>query len=269
MFNGSFTNLNLLNECLAAIRSVLGCRALDDLSTNLDVKLFWHFGYFWSVFLYWHIFKIKFFFPFKSRIVKRISGRQRVLRRLNLRPLCHTAGDTLTMAQVTRVTLSRAALSCVTLCHECHESCLRFWWGSQQFCLVTPPPVGKWKMDSSLGSGRKRRGHNVTTSFQESSTQSRQDAGGSLSSSNGRQRISLDRSRLTFPSHAGLSSRDDDEWEVALVWINYSLFTSWRLEMDVVCGDLGWKEDWGKQVKDCGDAGTVRHTRSAPSPGIK
>lgn len=41
MFNGSFTNLNLLNECLAAIRSVLGCRALlDDLGTNLDVKLF-------------------------------------------------------------------------------------------------------------------------------------------------------------------------------------------------------------------------------------
>ena len=149
MFNGSFTNLNLLNECLAAIRSVLGCRALDDLSTNLDIKLFWHFGYFWSVFLYWHIFKIRFFFPFKSRIVKRISGRQRVLRRLNLRPLCHTAGDTLTMAQVTRVTLSRAALSCVTLCHECHESCLRFEW-SQQFCLVTPRPVGKWKMDSSL-----------------------------------------------------------------------------------------------------------------------
>ena len=37
MFNGTFTNLNLLNECLAAIRSVLGC--LDDLSTNLDINL--------------------------------------------------------------------------------------------------------------------------------------------------------------------------------------------------------------------------------------
>lgn len=84
--------------------------------------------------------------------------------------------------------------------------------GSQQFCLVTPPPVGKWKMDSSLGFGRKRRGHNVTTSFQESSTQSRQDAGGSLSSSNGRQRISLDRSRLTFPSHAGLSLKSRWWW---------------------------------------------------------
>ena len=32
--------------------------------------------------------------------------------------------------------------------------------------------------------------------------------------------------------------------------------------MDVV-GDLGWKEDWGKQVKDCGDAGRVQQPRSA------
>ena len=169
--------------------------SLDDLSTNLDVKLFWHFGYFWSVFLYWHSFKIKFFFPFKSRIVKRISGRQRVLRRDSIWDHCVTLCVTLVLTRgqwprwpVSRchVLPSHVSRSVTNLVSGSSE-------GSQQFCLVTPRPVGKWKMDSRLGFGRKRRGHNVTTSFQESSTQSRQDAGGSLlSSSNGRQRISLD-----------------------------------------------------------------------------
>ena len=134
--------LQQLDQCLAA---------LDDLSTNLDInlKLFWHLGYFWIVFLYWHIFKIKFFFPFKSRIVKRISGSSSECWEDSI--WAHCAGlVTLAQRPGDPCHAVTCCLSCVTLQSQCHESCLRFQW-SQQFCLVTPPPVGKWKMDSGLG----------------------------------------------------------------------------------------------------------------------
>ena len=198
--------LQQLDHCLAA---------LDDLSTNLDInlKLFWHLGYFWIVFLYWQIFKIKFFFPFKSsRIVKRISGSKWVLRRLNLSPLCWPA-DTVTKA--------RWPVSC---CHVlplmCHapEPMSRILSQVPVVSAVLPRHAAtSWKMEDGQRLGRKSRGHNVTTSFQESSTQSGQDAGVSLSSSNGHQRISLeDWQKPPYISKSwGFSSRDDDEWEVA------------------------------------------------------
>ena len=116
------------------------------------------------------------------------------------------------MAQVTRVPLSRAAL----MCHApSRMSRILSQVGVVSAVLPRHAPAS-WKMEDGQQLERKRRGHNVTTSFQESSTQSGQDAGVSLSSSNGHQRISLDcRSRqLTSPNHEGLS-REDDEWEVA------------------------------------------------------
>ena len=161
--------------------------ATDDLNKNLDIalKLFWHSEYFWIVLNHWQIFKIKFFFPFKSVIVKRISGSE-----------CWEDSGTIVLpcwhSDNGPGDPCHTVTCCPLMCHALSRMS-RILSQVRVVSAVLPRHAPtSWKMEDGQQLERKRRGHNVTTSFQESSTQSGQDAGVSLSSSNGHQRISLD-----------------------------------------------------------------------------
>ena len=164
------------------------------------------------------------------------------MRRLSPRLLCYN-GDTVTMVQVTHVKLSRAALSSVTLSHACHES-----------------QVGVSRGSSGLRSSTPSRCHQLENRrwtvwaedeedimWQHPSKRAPPRPGKmlvSLSSSNGRERISLAWQQpgaalaRILPQSQVEMMMNEEEPGPGLVWINYSLFTNWRLEMYVV-RDLG------------------------------